>query len=62
MDVSPAQSTLLERLVSAIEIVPGVRIWLFGSLAAGECDEFSDLDVRPAADMAAREIMEFPEV
>lgn len=42
MDLSPGQAELLDRLVGAIETVEGVQsIWLAGSLASGEGDEFS---------------------
>lgn len=49
MGLSSEQSRVLERLVAALEAVEGVdAIWLSGSLAAGEGDEFSDLDVHVA--------------
>lgn len=50
MRLSREQSGALERLVAALEAIQGVdAIWLSGSLAAGEGDEFSDLDVHVAA-------------
>lgn len=49
MNLTGAQSALLDRLVAVVEQVPGVEaIWLSGSLAGGEGDEFSDVDLHAA--------------
>lgn len=56
MGLSSEQSRVLERLVAVLEAVEGVdAIWLSGSLAAGEGDEFSDLDLHVATRAPAAE-------
>lgn len=49
MGLTPIQADLLDSLTHAVERIAGVdAIWLSGSLASGEGDEFSDIDVHVA--------------
>jgi predicted nucleotidyltransferase len=55
--LTPQQSALLGQLVTAIEQVRDVdAIWLSGSLASNEGDEFSDVDVHVAVGVPVAEI------
>jgi predicted nucleotidyltransferase len=57
MDLTPEQSALLGQLVVAIQQLSDIdAIWLSGSLAADEGDEFSDVDVHVAVDLPASEV------
>jgi predicted nucleotidyltransferase len=57
MDITPEQSALLGQLVIAVEQLSDIdAVWLSGSLASNEGDEFSDVDVHVAVDLPASEI------
>lgn len=57
MDLTPEQSALLDQLVVAIEQLGDIdAVWLSGSLASHEGDQFSDVDVHVAVDRPVSEI------
>ncbi len=57
MDLTPEQSALLGQLVATVEQLSDIdAIWLSGSLASNEGDEFSDVDLHVAVNVPASEI------
>ena len=57
MKPTPEQSALIAQLVAEIEHLENLdAVWLSGSLASDDGDEFSDVDVHVAVDLPADEI------